>query len=833
MAWAPELIVTYTSIEDLINAGNETGVNKIANGTIAIVEGDNNNFYIFNGNINKWRPQDGNVYHTNNLPTAVDFHLEFGIEVNDSQYKLKRKWTGVEWELQKTVENIMIAGNGAPSNDVGEYGNIYTDLETDNVYIKNIAIKTKIDLLSMYDAGTLTLSTSSPYTLKYPREFFVDRIADWDEGLPSQKSMVTSSTAANGYLLFDFNGSPQKIDTITMIFGDAPYDPVVTSLTWQASNDLITWQDLVVFTSNLTKHNCVQGDIAALTEYRYYRMSFVRGANNYVPLRDLFFYKSGSDYTWNLITKSQSPEILYSLGAPLTSIGIKDSKCIDLLTGDVYYKNSTANGRVAPVSYVSNETHTYFLFNRIFYTESTVGGRNRLVLDFGSVIRLDRVIFYCKPPANVELTLFHIFGGDNVVWSLIHRSPVKSTTGQTIELDLTSILVNRSYRYFRIHWYCNYGFTEWEFYSDTNVTWSLSHNLNDLITTSFDNKLNSSVTNLQALAEYVDNQNPTVAVVTHKTVTAAEFNIGTRFKITNTEPLTVTLPTLTSTHNNKCIEIIKLGKGDVVINGGTCPISSSGQYVLSGNTGGVGESVVLEYVHEILMFIIRNSHGNWVSGISLPTYATISSVTVGVDGRTWTMIYSSAVTSGIDGFNNGFVTSAVWGGIQILSYQSGGGSNTLIYQSNTYIDSTDTFAGGLNYTQPGQGINGIDNHSIVSFTGQTIINNSSLTLPQLTSCTIEADGLTWTFVFDRSMNVGASPNAFTIVMTTAGNIPLTYSSGNGSNTIIFTGSTIVPTNDTVLDGLNYDATNKSFKSVEYSLALKSITDFSINNNSAA
>lgn len=831
MSWSTELIVKYKTLNDMITAGNITGIDKVENGTIAIVEEDNNNSYIFNGTIRKWKPKYGNTYSFANLPSTVDFNIDESIEIIDSTYKSKRKWTGLEWELQEDISNIMLSGKGPPTDDIGEYGNSYTDLNTGDVYLKNISIKSKIDLLSLYDSGTLTLTPSANYTLDYPREFFVDHISDWNEGLATQKSRFKTSIAVDGYLLFDFNGSPQKVDVITMIFGEVTYNPIATSITWSVSNDLITWQDLVVFTENLTNYGSVQSSVTTPTEYRYYRMSFAQGAIRYVPLSDLFFYKDAGIYNWGLVSRNKTPEILYSIGAPEVSIGIKDSKCIDLLTGDIYYKNNTSAGKIIPVSYATNEGRMNLLFNGLF-TDSTVGGRNRLVIDFGSIVELDRIVMYCKPNYTTELTLCDVFGGDNYTWELIYRSPIKSARNQPIEVDLTSVLKNRSYRYFRIHWYSNVGFVEWEFYSDNKVTWSFSHNIKSIDASSFNNKLNNSIVSPQLLAEYINTQNPTVNITTDKTITSSEFNLNTKFKVINTEPLLITLPDLTSDFNNRAIEIIKLGKGDLVITTNTSSIGRPNNKVIINNTGVIGESIIIEYVHELTMYVVKNLGLTWLNTISLPTYPNIQSVTVGNDGITWSFVFSLDMISGSDGYNSGLSVSSLTMGVHTLTYVSGFETDTLIYTSNKYIDSTDTFPLGLSYTQPGQGINSIENNSIKSFSNFTVTNNSILTCPQIVSATIGNDGLTWSFVFNRNMNSGPLPNAFSVTMTIAGVINLTYSSGDGTNTLNYTGNVIITSGDSVSVGLNYSDTNKSLKDVDYQLILKSFTNFAVTNQSS-
>lgn len=107
-----------------------------------------------------------------------------------------------------------------------------------------------------------------------------------------------------------------------------------------------------------------------------------------------------------------------------------------------------------------------------------------------------------------------------------------------------------------------------------------------------------------------------------------------------------------------------------------------------------------------------------------PDPPTISTKTIGTDGRTLTLVFSEPVKVGSGG-SGGFTLTNGSAYSYTLTYQSGSLSNTLVYQANECIPSTDTFTNGLKYTQPGSGIEDIAGNDLATDGSGTTVTNSS------------------------------------------------------------------------------------------------------------
>jgi len=108
-----------------------------------------------------------------------------------------------------------------------------------------------------------------------------------------------------------------------------------------------------------------------------------------------------------------------------------------------------------------------------------------------------------------------------------------------------------------------------------------------------------------------------------------------------------------------------------------------------------------------------------------------SSATIGTNGITWTIILTEPVEFGAGG-NGGWTVATSATGVITLTYTSGSGTNTLIYTGNKSVGITETIASGLNYTQPGNGIqdpNGLD----LPTSGPFAVANNSLVSKALLS----------------------------------------------------------------------------------------------------
>lgn len=73
MAWSAEVVVRYSNRAGLLAAAE--AVNKPTHCTLAMVEDELGNFYIFNGGNYKWVVCSGNRYPTESMPTEVNFDI--------------------------------------------------------------------------------------------------------------------------------------------------------------------------------------------------------------------------------------------------------------------------------------------------------------------------------------------------------------------------------------------------------------------------------------------------------------------------------------------------------------------------------------------------------------------------------------------------------------------------------------------------------------------------------------------------------------------------------------------------------------------------------------
>ena len=105
--------------------------------------------------------------------------------------------------------------------------------------------------------------------------------------------------------------------------------------------------------------------------------------------------------------------------------------------------------------------------------------------------------------------------------------------------------------------------------------------------------------------------------------------------------------------------------------------------------------------------------------------ATIS----GTTGVVWTFIFDKNVQIGTGG-SGGFAVTMTGAGAIILTYVSGDGTDTLVYSGGTTIDYDDTVSVGLNYTQPGDGIEEtVLGNDMVTFSSHAVVNDSTQNIP--------------------------------------------------------------------------------------------------------
>ena len=116
--------------------------------------------------------------------------------------------------------------------------------------------------------------------------------------------------------------------------------------------------------------------------------------------------------------------------------------------------------------------------------------------------------------------------------------------------------------------------------------------------------------------------------------------------------------------------------------------------------------------------------GNYYASAADTTAPTLQSATIGTDGETWTLVFDETVNIGSGG-NGGWSVTMTTAGSVTLTYSSGDGSDTLVYTGGTTVNSGDTASNGLDYTQPGDGIEDNTGNDLANIDDASITNNST------------------------------------------------------------------------------------------------------------
>lgn len=106
------------------------------------------------------------------------------------------------------------------------------------------------------------------------------------------------------------------------------------------------------------------------------------------------------------------------------------------------------------------------------------------------------------------------------------------------------------------------------------------------------------------------------------------------------------------------------------------------------------------------------------------TPPTLSTATIGTNGTTWTLVFDEPVSIGAGG-SDGWAVTMTTAGAVTLTYASGSGSTTLIYTGSPTVNSGDTVATGLDYTQPGDGIEDASGNDLATISSNAVVNNST------------------------------------------------------------------------------------------------------------
>jgi hypothetical protein len=215
------------------------------------------------------------------------------------------------------------------------------------------------------------------------------------------------------------------------------------------------------------------------------------------------------------------------------------------------------------------------------------------------------------------------------------------------------------------------------------------------------------------------------------------------------------------------------------------------------------------------------------------TAPALVSAQIPAAGTTLEITFTEAVSIGAGG--NGGFTIALSGGAATLTYASGSGSGTLVYTINRTVSAGETCS-DFDYTQPGNGVEDAAGNDLATFTNQQalVTNNSTAdsTAPTLSSASIPTTGDSLSIVFNEAVSIGAGgTGGFTIAMS-GGAVTLTYSSGSGSNTLVYTTSRTITSGETCSDFDYTQPTNGVEDAAGNDLVSFSNQQASVTNNSS-
>lgn len=173
------------------------------------------------------------------------------------------------------------------------------------------------------------------------------------------------------------------------------------------------------------------------------------------------------------------------------------------------------------------------------------------------------------------------------------------------------------------------------------------------------------------------------------------------------------------------------------------------------------------------------------------TAPTEASATVAANGTALTVVFAEPVRGFAAGANGFALTPS--GAAATLTYVSGDDSTSIVFTISRVIGSTETLT--LAYT-PGVIVDDSGN-PLAAFSGAAVTNNSTQVPASLSSATIQTNGTSLNVVYSAAVSgfaSGAEGHALTGL--SGGATTLTYSSGDGTATIVFTISRTVYSGET-------------------------------------
>lgn len=175
------------------------------------------------------------------------------------------------------------------------------------------------------------------------------------------------------------------------------------------------------------------------------------------------------------------------------------------------------------------------------------------------------------------------------------------------------------------------------------------------------------------------------------------------------------------------------------------------------------------------------------------TAPTLASATIGTSGNTITMTFDENVSLGSGGSGGWALTMS--GGAVTLTYSSGSGSQSLVYSLSRVVGVGETVSSGLNYTQPGNGIEDALGNDAASISGHYVVNNST--------ADIVPPVVTITSPTNNQQTASASGS---VVGTASDNVALASIAVTNLTTgvrVVTTGSTSWSGTATYISGTNY------------------------------
>ena len=208
----------------------------------------------------------------------------------------------------------------------------------------------------------------------------------------------------------------------------------------------------------------------------------------------------------------------------------------------------------------------------------------------------------------------------------------------------------------------------------------------------------------------------------------------------------------------------------------------------------------------------------------------LSTAVIASNGTTLTLTFSENVTQG-GGYNDAdWDIDASGSGSDIgITYSSGNGTGTHTYTIASTIQSGETvnidFNGDTDSEEDGSG------NDLAAIVSDSVTNNSTEVPPTLSTAVVAANGTTLTLTFNENVTQGtgyqdADWNVDGSV--TGSDISVTYSSGNGTDTHVYTVGQTIQSGETVDIDFNGDADSMEDDD-DYDLA--AIVSDSVTNNS--